>query len=140
MGASPVVLVVEDEWLLRDCIAAHLRAVRWSVLQARTGEIAVSLLAARRHIDIVFTDIRLAGSMSGWDVAAAFRKAHPKIPVIYTSGDPLNAELAVPESVFIAKPYEPATIVEACRRYWGERSPNAEKASTCKIANRSGIS
>ena len=56
MGDTPVVLVVEDEWLLRDCIAAHLRAARWQLLEACSGEAAIALLNAGMHIDVVVTD------------------------------------------------------------------------------------
>jgi CheY-like chemotaxis protein len=73
----PVVLVAEDEWLLRDCIAAYLRAAHWRVLEARSGEAAVSLLEGGQHIDVVFTDIRLAGEMSGWEVGERFRRVLP---------------------------------------------------------------
>jgi len=117
MGGTPVVLVVEDEWLLRNCIAAHLRVAGWCVHEVRTGEAALSLLEAGKKIDVVFTDIRLAGSMSGWEVGAKFRKALPQIPIIYTSGEALRAERAVAKSLFIAKPYEPDTIADACRTY-----------------------
>ena len=89
MGASPVVLVVEDEWLLRDWIADHLRAAQLWILEARTGEAAVALLDAGKHVDVVFTDIQLAGAMDGWDVGLRFRKVLPLIPVIYTSGNAL---------------------------------------------------
>jgi CheY-like chemotaxis protein len=120
MGSSPVVLVVEDEWFLRDCVTAHLRAARWRVLEARSGEAALSHLAAGEPIDVVFTDIRLAGRMNGWEVGARFRKVLPQIPIIYTSGDALGVERAVPKSLFIAKPYEPDAIVDACRTYLRE--------------------
>ena len=115
MADGPVVLVAEDEWFLRACIAAHLRAANWRVLETRTGEAAVSLLEAGQHIDVVFTDIRLAGKMSGWEVGECFRRVKPEIPVIYTSGEAPHLERAVANSLFIAKPYEPETIVAACR-------------------------
>jgi CheY-like chemotaxis protein len=117
MNGCPVVLVIEDEWLLRDCIAAHLRAAGWHVHEARTGEAAVSLLEGGKHFDVVFTDIRLAGPMIG----SRFRKALPEIPIIYTSGDALRAERAVPKSRFIAKPYEPDAVVDAFRTYLREQ-------------------
>lgn len=44
MGGTPVVLVMEDEWLLRECIAANLRAARLHILEARTREAALALL------------------------------------------------------------------------------------------------
>jgi two-component system, OmpR family, response regulator len=117
MGGSSVVLVVEDEWLVRDCIAAHLRAARLCILEARTGEAAVALLDAGKQVDVVFTDIQLGGIIDGWDVGVRFRNVHPQIPVIYTSGNTLQLELAVPKSLFFAKPYEPDAIVDACRTY-----------------------
>ena len=86
MGDTPVVLVVEDEWLLRDCIAAHLRAARWQVLEARSGEAAIALLNAGKHVDVVVTDIELGGSINGWRVGERFRTILPHIAVIYTSG------------------------------------------------------
>jgi CheY-like chemotaxis protein len=114
MGGVPVILVVEDEWLLRDCIAAHLRAARLRVLEARSGEAAIFLLKVGQRVDVVFTDIRLAGVLNGWDVAVRFRKMLPEIPIIYTSGTEHEPKLAVPKSLFFTKPYEPATIAHAC--------------------------
>ena len=115
MGGSPVVLVVEDEWFLRECSAAHLRMARWRILEAPTGEAALSLLAVRNRIDVVFTDIRLGGAISSWEVGAGFRRVLPRIPVIYTSGTAVALDRAVPMSRFIPKPYEPDAIVDACR-------------------------
>jgi two-component system OmpR family response regulator len=120
MGSRPVVLVVEDEWLLRASIAAHLCAARLRNLEARSGEAAVSLLETGEHFDVVITDIQLAGVMSGWEVALMFRRVLPLIPVIYTSGNALEPELAVPKSRFFAKPYEPIAVVDACRAYLRE--------------------
>jgi CheY-like chemotaxis protein len=77
MGGSPIVLIVEDEWLLRDCIAAHLRAARWRTLEARSGEAAVSVLEAGKHVDIVFTDIQL-GRHHQW--VGSWREVPPGPP------------------------------------------------------------
>jgi CheY-like chemotaxis protein len=115
MGDTPVILVVEDEWLLLDCIAAHLRAVRWQVLEARTGEAAIALLNAGEHVDVVVTDIELGGSINGWRVGERFRTILPQIAVIYTSGNAWPSAQAVPKSLFIPKPYEQDAIAHACR-------------------------
>jgi len=120
MGGSSVVLVVEDEWLLRDCIAAHLRAAQLRTLEARNGEMALGFLEAGKHIDIVFTDIELGGAIDGWDVGVKFRKVLPRIAVIYTSGNPIRSTLAVPKGLFFAKPYEPDAVVDACRLHLRE--------------------
>src|ERR1700704_750358 len=115
MGDTPVVLVVEDEWLLRDCIAAHLRGARWQVLEARSGEAAIALLNAGEHVDVIVTDIELGGSINGWSVGERFRVIFPQVAVIYTSGNAWPSAPAVPKSLFISKPYEPDAIAQACR-------------------------
>ena len=58
------------------------------------------------------TDIRLAGQVDGWQVAATARAITPDIPVIYATAQPAEASLRVPESAFIRKPYVPAVVVE----------------------------
>lgn len=87
---SGLVLVVEDEWLVRDVIATDFKDAGWHVLEASTGESAIGIIAANPHIDVLFTDIQLAGQLSGWDVAEAFRAAKPEMPVIYASGNTLD--------------------------------------------------
>ena len=94
MCACParVALVVEDEWIVRNNIVNELRESGWTVVETATGEEALALLADR-EVDVVLTDIQLAGAMTGWDVARAARGARPNLPVIYASAnasDPLR--------------------------------------------------
>lgn len=75
-GTGPmVVLVVEDEALVRLALAACLRKVGVSFLEAATGEAAVELLAGRGRVDLMVTDINLGTDLSGWDVAKMLRAA-----------------------------------------------------------------
>jgi len=114
---SGVVLVVEDEWLVREEIVCQLRDAGWEVLEASTGEGAVGLLERQQRIDVLMTDIQLAGDLSGWDVAEAFRAAQPEMPVIYASGNTVDRSRAVANSVFFNKPYKSAEILEACASF-----------------------
>jgi CheY-like chemotaxis protein len=116
-GVRPlgVILVVEDEWLLRDDIVTELTADGWHVLEARSGERAVALLA-EHAIDAVFTDIQLAGVLSGWDVAEACRRSNAATPVLYTSGTASDRSRQVPDSVFFDKPYRASDVLDACRQ------------------------
>jgi CheY-like chemotaxis protein len=63
-----VVLIVEDEALLRYSMAYALRVDGWLILEASSGEEVVAFLKAGEKIDIVFTDITLGGVLTGWDV------------------------------------------------------------------------
>jgi CheY-like chemotaxis protein len=109
------ILVVEDEWLVRLAITDFLRASNCEVVEARSGEAAVEALRNGYDIDAVFTDIRLGGEVNGWDVGEASRAQDPDMPVVYTSGAVLRPERPVSGSMFFAKPYDQAKVLDACR-------------------------
>ena len=52
--------------------------------------------------------------MNGWEMAAVLRAKLPAVPVLYASGNPVNPILQVPGSVFLAKPYDTASVIETC--------------------------
>ena len=106
------VLVVEDEWLTRAAIASVLREAGWGVLSVGSGEEALAMLEQPPKIDLVFTDIHLAGSLDGWDVGRACQ-ANGDPPVVYTSGKP--PAHSIDAGHFFAKPYDAAAVEEACR-------------------------
>jgi FixJ family two-component response regulator len=64
----------------------------------------------------MFTDINLTGTISGWDVAESLRAAAPNMSVLCTSGKSNDPGRCVSGSMFIAKPYCDADIIEACQR------------------------
>ena len=117
--SARVVLVVEDEALVRAAIADEFRSYGWHVLEAASGEHAIALMADN-HIDIVFTDIQLAGVLSGWDTAEALRAKVPTMAILYTSGNACDAARQVGGSLFIGKPYEPGLVIEACHNLLDE--------------------
>ena len=110
-----VVLVVEDEFMIRENIVEYFRRAGCLVLEAETGEQAVAMLRRDRPIDVVFTDIRLAGDLNGWDVGEFCREFQGDMAVVYTSGNPIRPGRTVSGSMFFAKPYRAEEIFEACR-------------------------
>jgi CheY-like chemotaxis protein len=108
-------MIVEDEWILRADIAFELDKAGWSVVEASSGEAALGQLYGGAPIDLLITDIRLAGSLSGWDVAEAFRAVKPEIPIIYTSGNSVDKARKVVGSVFLSKPCASGAILETSR-------------------------
>ena len=79
---QPVVLVTEDEALLLGFCCRELQAAGMEVLSARSGDEAVLRMAEHKGIDVLFTDIRLPGSMDGWSLAELFQAAYPASGVI----------------------------------------------------------
>jgi CheY-like chemotaxis protein len=111
-----VVLVVEDENLLRFDIASYLEDAGFVVIEASTGEAAISLCNSGAAIDIIVTDINLGGSVSGWDVAECFRTALPNMPVLYTSAQTIDRSRCVFGSAVLGKPYRNSDILKTCHR------------------------
>jgi CheY-like chemotaxis protein len=115
----PVVMVVEDEWLLREQIAEDLRHDGWDVLEASTGEKALGYVRSGRHVDLLITDIRLPGRLNGWDVAELCRDIEPELPVIYTTANTRDPSRMVSGSRFLGKPIRIDALVDTCRSLVG---------------------
>jgi CheY-like chemotaxis protein len=115
--ASPrfVVLVVEDNALIRLDLAASLDALGLTVLEAGSAEEALNLCNSGRQVDVLVTDINLGNGTTGWDVARAFWLREP-LPVIYMSGNADNPQRHVPASAFMAKPCPPPEVIATCLR------------------------
>src|SRR5690348_10300073 len=95
-----VVLVVEDEVVLRMAVSAHLREAGFVVIEAVDAEEAVALLGVNRSIGLVFTDVTMPGPMDGNALAAWVAARYPAIKILQTSG--VTQENGLP---FLAKPY-----------------------------------
>jgi CheY-like chemotaxis protein len=114
-------LVVEDDGLVRCDIVGLLHDQHWRVLESASAEAAIDLLP-RNHFDVVFTDIQLAGQLTGWDVAEEARRSQPHVHVIYTSSKVTESGRRVERSLFFAKPYAADDIVTSCKKLVGAGS------------------
>src|SRR3954465_1037114 len=107
----PVVLIVEDELLLRIDAAEMIKAAGFEVLEAGNADEAIEILEARRDITVVFTDIQMPGSMDGLKLARAVRGRWPPIKIVATSGHVRISEADLPEGGrFLTKPYSPGQV------------------------------
>jgi DNA-binding NtrC family response regulator len=111
-----MVLVIEDEPLVRELIEEALNDVGYRAIGIGSGGEAMLLLDhPPEGIDALICDIRLGGGISGWVVARHARTMMPDVGVIYISGDgglDWEAE-AVPGSCFVRKPFSGRVIVTA---------------------------
>src|SRR5262245_41278519 len=90
----PVILVVEDEVLVRSIVAAYLSECGFDVIEASGADEAVRVLQADVAIDIVFSDVNMPGSMDGFGLAQWVRRERPWLKVILTSGAARTAKAA----------------------------------------------
>jgi CheY-like chemotaxis protein len=117
--AARAVLVVEDEWLVRMELTAAFEDEGCIVRESASAEDALARLASAQAFDLLVTDIRLSGALTGWDLAAEARRLDAGIAVIYVSANPPAPGRDVGGSIFIDKPALIGQVVEAARRLLG---------------------
>ena len=114
---ATVILVVEEDLILRNSVMHALRAAGWNVLDAGSGEAAVALLhATLRPISALFTAIQLTGFLTGWDVADAVREKHPTARIAYAAGNNIARNRQVSGSAFFEIPYRVSDVIAAFAR------------------------
>jgi CheY-like chemotaxis protein len=109
----PLVLVVEDEFLLRLMAVEYLESRGFAVLQAESADQAIGQLRADPRISAIFSDIQMPGSMDGVDLARWSRRERPDVKVLLTSGRGLPA--GGQEWTMLAKPYRMGDVERELR-------------------------
>jgi DNA-binding NtrC family response regulator len=112
-AATLVVLVVEDEVLIRMVISEALRDVGYAVVEAATADEAEALLVAGLHTDLMITDVRMPGRLDGLDLARLAAALRPGLPIAVTSGhlSAVAAELPGVVAAFLPKPFRTAELL-----------------------------
>jgi CheY-like chemotaxis protein len=110
----PLVLVVEDEPLLRLHAVTLLEDAGYATLQAASADEAIAHLESEANIRAVFTDIDLPGGMDGLRLAAAIRERWPPVELIVTSGHIQVEQDQLPaRGHFLPKPYDSGQLTRA---------------------------
>ena len=112
----PVILIVEDEFLIREDATETIEKAGFAVIQAGNADEAIAILEVRTDIHVVFTDIQMPGSMDGLKLARAVRGRWPPIKIVATSGRLHLDKTDLPEGGrFLPKPYSPAEVTGVLR-------------------------
>lgn len=79
---TPVILVVDDDWMNRELLEAHLELAGYEVMTANSGEKALEMVA-KQPPDLVLLDVRMVG-LNGYEVCARMKadKATRHVPII----------------------------------------------------------
>ena len=110
----PVVLVVDDEPLIRLAAIDFLEDIGCVAVEAPDAEQAIRILEARHDIRLVLTDVDMPGTMDGLKLAHFVRERWPPIHLIIASGKALLEEAQLPNgAMFFSKPYEFGRISSA---------------------------
>ena len=119
LTGDEVLLVVEDEPLVRHVVVATLEGLGYRVIEAADG--MEGLVAAQRDpglIQLVVTDVVMP-RMGGFAMAERLLRDWPGLPIVFTSGyteDPISLGALPGRSVFLQKPYSPADLADRVRR------------------------
>jgi two-component system, response regulator PdtaR len=114
--ATMLILLVEDEPLVRMLSADVLSDAGFDVVEAENADEAVGVLQREPDIAALVTDVDMPGSMDGLMLARLVHERFRGMPVLVVSGKvrPSPAELP-PLASFIAKPYAPKVLISELR-------------------------
>ena len=118
---KPVILVVEDEVLVRMVAVSVAEESGFEVLSAATADEAIGILESRSDIRLVFTDVHMPGSMDGLRLAHAVRGRWPPVELLVTSALGNVTAKDLPErGRFLPKPYNAATLLRVLQQMAGD--------------------
>jgi CheY-like chemotaxis protein len=119
-SGKPVILVVEDEVLIRLMAVAIVEDAGFEALSAANADEALSILEVRADVRLVFTDVHMPGSMDGLKLAHAVRDRWPPVELIVTSGHRHVRVDDLPDrGRFFAKPYNVTALSQAFQEMAG---------------------
>jgi CheY-like chemotaxis protein len=118
-----VVLVVEDEVVVRGLIVEELKELGYRAIEAVDGPKGLEVLQSRRRIDLLITDIGLPG-LNGRQLADAARELRPALRVLFMTGYAENAAMASgflePGMEMITKPFAMEALATRIRQMLGD--------------------
>jgi DNA-binding NtrC family response regulator len=118
-----MILLVEDEQLVRDLVCRVLENAGYRVLSASRPSEAERLLEQEHGVDLLVTDVVMP-EMSGYELAARVSGSHPEMRMLFISG---NAHVeAWPASIdgeLLQKPFAPDQLARTVRRVLDEPRP-----------------
>jgi len=118
MAGSPlvsnpiVVLLVDDEPVLRMVARQGLEDAGFEVIEADDAKAALEILDAGAAVTVLFTDVNMPGPLDGLDLAECVHERWPAIQLVITSGRGLTTPLP-DDGRFMAKPYSIDQLIRA---------------------------
>ena len=125
-GGTESILVVEDDTLVRNFVAAQLNSLGYQVLTAGNAAEALIVIDSVEHLDLLFTDVIMPGAMNGRLLADEARRRRPSLKVLFTSGYTENAIVhhgrLDPGVLLLSKPYRKSDLARLVREALGQPS------------------
>ncbi|WP_448120957.1 response regulator [Xanthomonas arboricola] len=100
-----LILVVDDEPILREMAVLLLRQRGYRTIEASNSLEALSLIKEHPEIFLIFTDLQMPGELDGYGLISFLRSGGNNLPAILTSGLGRSPRGLPPRTIFISKPY-----------------------------------
>jgi PAS domain S-box-containing protein len=118
-GGAETILVVEDDLLVRNYVAAQLGSLGYTTLTAANAAEALEFIDSVDKFDLLFTDVIMPGSLNGRQLADEAMRRRPALKVLFTSGYTENAIVhhgrLDPGVLLLAKPYRKSDLARMIR-------------------------
>jgi CheY-like chemotaxis protein len=122
-GGNEVVLVVEDDALVRRYVITQIESLGYTTLEASNAAEAMIIINTAATIDLLFTDVIMPGSMNGRQLVGEALKRRPALKTLFTSGYTENAIVhhgRLDSGVLLlAKPYRKSDLARMFRQALG---------------------
>jgi CheY-like chemotaxis protein len=119
-GGREIILVVEDDMLVRQYVTAQLHSLGYRTLEAANATEALTITESGMEFDLLFTDVIMPGVMNGRELAGEMARRRSNLKVLFTSGYTENALLdhgRLPAGVLLlAKPYRKSELAGMLRQ------------------------
>jgi PAS domain S-box-containing protein len=123
VGGHEVVLVVEDDALVRRYVVTQIESLGYVTLQASNAAEALDIIGSAAAIDLLFTDVIMPGHMNGRQLADEASRQRPSLKTLYTSGYTENAIVHHGRldtgALLLTKPYRKADLARMIRKALG---------------------
>lgn len=120
LGGQEVILLVEDDRLVRATAAKQLRGLGYDVIATESAAEALAVIEQVSNIDLLFTDVVLTGALNGKQLADKVRLIRPDIKIVFASGYTENAIIhhgrLDPGVLLLTKPYRRDDLARILRR------------------------
>ncbi|MCG7400410.1 MULTISPECIES: PAS domain S-box protein [Caballeronia] len=146
IGGSETVLVVEDDFKVQATVIAMFTDLGYTVLKADNADQAIAVLSSGVHVDLLFTDVVMPGTLKSPEMARRAVQLQPHLRVLFTSGYTQNAIVhggrLDPNVELISKPYSRKELASKVRQVLGSEGlppkdgAGAVSASTSEVAER----
>ena len=121
---APVILIVEDDPLLRMLAVEFVNEGGFDTLEACDADQAIAILESNSKITVLFTDINMPGSMDGLQLARVVSNRWPVIEILIASGRVLLQQADLPPNGrFLLKPYHAEAMIADLHSLVGHAAP-----------------